>query len=152
MTEIWFYHLQSQPLARALPTLLEKAVERGWRVVVQTADDSGLKPIDDLLWTYAPERFLAHGLARDKDAERQPIVLTSGGGNPNGAALRLYVDGAAIDLDPASSSYARAILIFDGRVEDEVAAARRQWSRLKGLGFTLAYWQQSDEGGWDRKM
>jgi DNA polymerase-3 subunit chi len=152
MTEIWFYHLQNQPLARALPTLLEKAIERGWRVVVQTADEAGLKGIDDLLWTYAPESFLAHGLARDKDAERQPIVVTCESDNPNGAALRVYVASAEVDLDPATSLYERAMLVFDGRVEDEVAAARKQWSRLKAQGFVLAYWQQSDDGRWEKKM
>ena len=29
MTEILFYHLQSQPLERVLPALLEKSIERG---------------------------------------------------------------------------------------------------------------------------
>ena len=54
MTEIWFYHLQNQPLARALPALVEKAIERGWRVAIQTAEESRLKGLDDLLCTYAP--------------------------------------------------------------------------------------------------
>lgn len=37
MTEILFYHLQQQPLEKVLPTLLEKSLERGWRVVVQAS-------------------------------------------------------------------------------------------------------------------
>ena len=39
MTEIYFYHLQSQPIERVLPTLLEKSLVRGWRVVVQDASE-----------------------------------------------------------------------------------------------------------------
>ena len=35
MTEVLFYHLQSQPLERVLPELLEKCLERKWRAVVQ---------------------------------------------------------------------------------------------------------------------
>ncbi|HEX4297004.1 MAG TPA: DNA polymerase III subunit chi, partial [Devosia sp.] len=31
MSEILFYHLEAQPLERALPLLLEKTLERGWR-------------------------------------------------------------------------------------------------------------------------
>ena len=151
MVEVWFYHLQNQPLARALPTLLEKALQRGWRVAVQAAAEGDLKRLDDLLWTYAPESFLPHGLGRDKDGERQPVVLLDGPENPNGAALRVYVEGAAVDLAP-DAPYARAILLFDGRSEDAVAAARQQWSRLKGLGHPLAYWQQNEDGRWDRKM
>src|SRR6516225_1397864 len=37
MTEIVFYQLQRQPLERVLPTLIEKSLERGWRVIVQAA-------------------------------------------------------------------------------------------------------------------
>ena len=152
MTEIWFYHLQSQPLVRALPVLVEKAVERGWRVAIQTIDEQRLKLLDDLLWTYAPESFLAHGVAPDKDAARQPIVLTLAADNPNAADVRMYVDGAEVAMEPGAAPYQRVMLMFDGRDEAELAAARRQWTRLKGQGFTLAYWQQSDEGRWERKV
>ena len=152
MTEVWFYHLQSQPLSRVLPILVEKAVERGWRVIIQTVDDLRLKMLDDLLWTYAPESFLPHGTAGDKDAARQPVLLTTGPDNANQAALRMYVDGAEIALVPESAPYERVILMFDGRETIDLAAARRQWSRLKERGFALAYWQQSDEGRWERKM
>lgn len=150
--EIWFYHLQSQPLERALPSLVEKGLQRGWRIVVQTCDERRLKALDDLLWTANPESFLPHGTMRDANATFQPILLTTEPGNPNGAAMRMYVDGADIALAPESADYERVILLFDGRDDVEVAAARRQWSRLKAQGFTLAYWQQADSGRWDRKM
>lgn len=152
MTEIWFYHLQSQPLARALPALIDKAIARGWRVIVQTVDDLRLKALDDLLWTHAPESFLPHGSARDKNPERQPILLTTDATNPNGAVLRMYVEGAEIDRDAATAGYERIVLMFDGRNDAELAAARQQWSRLKPQGLTLAYWQQGDDGRWERRM
>lgn len=151
MTEIWFYHLQNQPLARALPTLVEKALGRGWRVAIQTGPDANLKALDDLLWTYAPESFLPHGLASDPGASTQPVILTDDDANPNGAALRIFTGQAEIALDPARSAYQRAILLFDGRDDGEIMAARRQWTHLKSLGFPLAYWQQTSEGRWDRK-
>ena len=150
MTEVWFYHLRNQPLARALPKLVEKALERG-RVAIQTGSEADLKVIDDLLWTHAAESFLPHGLARDKDAERQPIILTHESDNPNAAAMRFFIGGAVVDLAP-DATYARAILLFDGRDDAEVTAARGQWARLKALGFALAYWQQTEEGRWERKM
>lgn len=151
MTEIWFYHLQNQPLARALPLLVEKALERGWRVAVQTADAARLKAIDDLLWTFDPASFVPHGLAEEKDSAAFPIVLSADDANVNDAALRLYVGQAAIDLDPATSGYQRAILLFDGRDEAELVDARRQWTSLKARGFPLAYWQQAEDGRWERK-
>ena len=33
MTEVLFYHLQNMSLESVLPPLLEKSLERGWRVV-----------------------------------------------------------------------------------------------------------------------
>ncbi len=104
MPEIWFYHLQHQPLEKALPSLLEKALERGWRVVVQAAADERLDALDDLLWTYAEASFLAHGRARDGDAEMQPVYLTTGPENPNGARLRLFIEGADVEALVASGS------------------------------------------------
>src|SRR5579884_3773219 len=37
MTEFFFYHLEGQRLEAVLPPLLEKSLERGWRVIVQGA-------------------------------------------------------------------------------------------------------------------
>ena len=151
MTEIWFYHLQDQPFERALPALIEKAVARGWRVVVQTVDDLRLRALDDLLWSYSAESFLPHGRSVEAGAEDLPVLLTCGGDNPNAAALRFYVEGAEVDLDPASAPYERVIVLFDGRNEEELAAARRQWSAQKQRGVALAYWQQDDDGHWTRQ-
>ena len=79
-------------------------------------------------------------------------MLTTSAGNPNGAALRMYVEGAEIDLAPAVPAYERVMLLFDGRNEAELDAARGQWSRLKGAGFALAYWQQDEAGRWEQKI
>ena len=150
--EVWFYHLQRQPLGQVLPILAGKALERGWRVVVQTVDDLRLKALDDHLWTFKDESFLPHGLAGDPRVARQPLVLTTAAGNPNGAAMRMYVEGAEIDVAPGEPGYERLMLLFDGRNEAELDAARGQWTRLKGAGFSLAYWQQDEAGRWEQKM
>jgi DNA polymerase III subunit chi len=150
VAEIWFYHLQSQPLERALPALIEKALERGWRVGVQTVDDLRVKALDDLLWAFAPESFLPHTTAGDRSAAVQPIVVARDDANPNDAQLRIFVQGAELTLAP-DSAYLRAILLFDGGNDAELDAARRQWSQLKGANAALAYWRQSDAGRWERQ-
>lgn len=147
MAEIWFYHLTRHPLEKVLPSLLEKSLERGWRAVVQTSSDERLKALDDLLWTYKEESFLAHGSAHDGEPAMQPVWLTTGEENPNGAKIRFFVDGAKA----APGDYERTILIFDGADEDELAAVRAQWKDLKAAGRPLAYWQQNDNGGWEKK-
>jgi DNA polymerase-3 subunit chi len=60
MTEILFYHLQRQPLERVLPSLLEKSLERGWRVVVQAGSEERAEVLDAHLWTFGDNRFLPH--------------------------------------------------------------------------------------------
>jgi DNA polymerase III subunit chi len=155
MPEIWFYHLQHQPLERALPAICEKSLERGWRVVIQAKSDERLEALDQLLWSYADDSFLAHGLARDGDGELQPVYLTRGVENPNAARLRLFIEAADVSacLDQqGAASYERLILLFDGRDEDQLADARAQWKLLKERGQPLAYWQQSDAGRWERKQ
>lgn len=117
---------------------------------MQTVDDLRVKAIDDLLWTYRADSFLPHVAATDKAATRQPIVITRDAGNANEAALRIFLEGAEIELAP-DAAYERVILIFDGGNDLELEAARRQWSRLKASGAELAYWRQTDEGRWERQ-
>ena len=150
--EIWFYHLTREPLERALPKLLERSLERGWRAVVQARDEERVAALDELLWTYADESFLAHGTARDGDAAAQPIFLTTGPETPNGARVRFYVDGAEIPASPGpeAEGYERFMLMFDGGDPDALQAARAQWKALKDQGRTLSYWQQGDNG-WEKK-
>jgi DNA polymerase-3 subunit chi len=153
MTEIWFYHLQRQPLERVLPTLIEKSLENGWRVAVQATSEERLDALDAWLWTYSDESFLAHGGARDGDGQLQPVYLTVGLENPNRAALRLFVEGAqmAPALAEAGAAYTRAVALFDGNNAEELATARAQWKELKDLGFALTYWQQGANGRWEMK-
>jgi DNA polymerase-3 subunit chi len=149
MTEVLFYHLQKQPLERVLPQLLERSVERGWRVVVQAASDERVDALDAHLWTYRDDAFLAHGTARDAEAAVHPIVLTTADHNPNGATVRFLVDGVPVPADAAN--YERIVLLFDGEDADAVAAARERWGEAKAQGFDVTYWQTDENGRWVKK-
>jgi DNA polymerase-3 subunit chi len=149
MTEILFYHLQRQPLERVLPALLEKSLERGWRVVVQTASEERVEALDAHLWTFRDDSFLPHGIWREQTAGEQPILLTVNDDNPNGAQVRFLVDGTAVPEDAAA--YERLVLIFDGDDPDAVEAARARWGEAKAKGFAVTYWQTDDDGRWQRK-
>jgi len=149
MTEILFYHLQRQPLESVLPSLLERSVERGWRVVVQMASDERVEALDAHLWTYRDESFLPHGTPRDGEAAAQPILLTTGEDNPNAATVRFLIDGAPMPAD--AKSYDRIVLLFDGDDEDALAQARARWSEAKAQGFDVTYWQTDERGRWVKK-
>src|SRR4029450_12818270 len=96
MTEILFYHLERQPLERVLPTLLEKSLERGWRVVVQTASEERVEALGGHLVPSRDDRFLPHGTWRETDVAQHPVVLTIHDDNPNGAHVRFLIDGVAV--------------------------------------------------------
>ena len=147
MTEIRFYHLQRQRLEDALPALLEKGRERGYRIVVQAGSPERVRALDALLWTYRPDTFLAHGAAATGMAEEQPIWLTAVEERPNDAEMLVLVDGAEASVD----RYALCCEMFDGLDDDVVAAARARWSRYKEAGHALTYWQQGERGGWEKK-
>lgn len=148
MTEVLFYHLQNQPLEKVLPSLLEKCLERGWRVVVETGSAERRDALDAELWTYKDDSFLPHGTRRDGDPAVQPIFLTDGDDNPNGATVRFLVDRAA-PVEPGA--YARLVLMFDGNDADALADARGHWKTLKAAGHALTYWQQDEHGRWQKK-
>jgi DNA polymerase-3 subunit chi len=149
MTEVLFYHLQRQPLERVLPTLLERSLARGWRVVVQASSDERVEALDAHLWTYRDDSFLPHGTARDGDAAAQPVLITAGEHNPNGAQVRFLIDGAPVPSDAAT--YERIVLLFDGGDEDAVAAAHACWGEVKAQGFEATYWQPDEQGRWVKK-
>ncbi len=149
MTEILFYHLQRQPLERVLPRLLERSVERGWRVVVQAASEERIEALDAHLWTFREDSFLPHGTWREAEAREQPILLTVNDDNPNGASVRFLIDGAPVPADAAT--YQRLVLLFDGEDPEAVAAARTWWSDAKAAGFETTYWQPDENGRWQRK-
>jgi len=148
MTEVLFYHLTRQPLDKVLPGLLEKTLERGWRAVVQAGSGERVDALDALLWTYADDSFLPHGTARDGMSDQQPVFLTIKEENPNGATVRFLVDGAEA---PDLSGYTRAVYIFDGRDDAALAQARAEWKRIKGAGHAVTYWQQNENGRWEKK-
>jgi DNA polymerase-3 subunit chi len=148
MTEVHFYHLQRHPLERALPQLVEKCLERGWRCVIQASSEERVEAIDALLWTYADDSFLAHGNERETEAADMPVVLAVSEANPNSAQVRFFVDGAAI---AKIGVYERAIHLFDGNDPDAVEAARVRWKEAQGAGFAVTYWQQDDAGRWQKK-
>ena len=148
MTEIRFYHLQRKPLERALPELLEKVLERGSRAVVMAASEERVEALAGLLWTYDDRGFLPHGTARDGRAEHQPIWLTQGDENPNGADVLILTDGAETS---ALGDYSITCELFDGNDPDAVSAARGRWTGYKEAGHDLTYWQQTERGGWEKK-
>jgi DNA polymerase III subunit chi len=149
MTEVLFYHLKGQTLEQVLPPLLQKSLQRGWRVVVQAASDERIEGLDAHLWTWRDDSFLPHGTWRDSEAPAHPVLLTVNDANPNGAGVRFLVEGAGMPGDAAA--YHRIVLLFDGEDPEAVETARTRWGEAKAAGFDVTYWQADESGRWQRQ-
>jgi DNA polymerase-3 subunit chi len=146
--EVWFYHLEQATLDRVMPELLEKTLARGWRAIVRAAGQERIEHLDGRLWAWKDDSFLPHGLDGEPDRERQPVLLTTDMGNPNGAQALFILDGA--ECGPLDG-FSRCILLFDGRDEAAVAEARKRWKAFASLGLPTSYWRQNERGGWEKK-
>ena len=147
MAEVLFYHLESQPLERVLPVLLEKTIERGWKAVIEVGSAERANALDGLLWTYRDESFLPHGVEGAGSEAEQPILLTTSAANANGANVRFFTDRA---VPQTAEGYDRIVFLFSGHDPDAVTEARAAWRVLRD-GNDVTYWQQDDNGRWVKR-
>lgn len=148
MTEVLFYHLESQPLERVIPVLLEKTLERGWKAVVEAGSRERAEALDNVLWTYRDDSFLPHGIAGAETDPLQPVLITTGTDNPNGANVRFFVDRA---VPRSGDGYDRIVYLFSGHDPDAVAEARVAWKAFSTPDNAVTYWQQDTNGRWVKK-
>ncbi len=147
-TEVNFYHLTKASLEDALPRLLVKTLQAGERAVVMLGSPERVDALNTHLWTFDPNGFLPHGSMKDGEAARQPVWLTHLDENPNGANFLFVADRAKSEK---VDRFKRCFELFDGRDEEAVADTRERWKTYKAAGHTVAYWQQTASGGWEKK-
>ncbi|GGX61594.1 DNA polymerase III subunit chi [Litorimonas cladophorae] len=146
-TDYWFYHLEASTLEGVLPGLLEKTLQKGWRALVKLPA-AKLEQMDKLLWTFRDDSFLPHGREDEPQSDLQPILLTATLDSAAGFDAVFLIDGAEMrELADAS----RAMVMINGRSQDDIARERERWKRLKSEGASLAYYQQDDRGRWTKK-
>lgn len=143
--EWWFYHIEHTALDAAIAPLIEKCLERKWRVVVVGHEDT-ITRLDRSLWTFREDAFLPHGRART-DAARHPVLLSTEAVATNGAKVALLLDGSDAD----ASAFERIMVIFDGADETARAKARQQYKAATDAGGAARYFQQERGGGWKER-
>ena len=142
--QVDFYHLTRQPLETVLPRIAERVSEGGGRLLIVAESDAQRDALDKLLWSYAPDSFLAHGQVGEGEAV-QPILLAPKVTAANGARNVALADGiwreAALDFD-------RAFHFFD---EERIKDARAAWKALADKpGIERRYWKQNEAGRWEQ--
>ncbi len=152
MTETLFYHLERRDLDDALPPLIEKTLERGWKALIRVDSAERADALDTRLWTFN-DGFLPHAQLGDGEALRQPVLITTEEGNPNQANVMFLVGGApSPDWDAAATkALTRIVLMFDGRDPGAVDGARAAWKAAKSAGHEVTYWKESPSGKWEKQ-
>ncbi len=153
MPEIIFYCLERKALEDILPGLLERTVERAWRAIVRFDSIERMNALDSWLWTWSEQSFLAHGTPETPCPNRQPVYLTTGAENPNGATV-LFIAGAAIPAQWGADGFGnfhRVVVLFDGQDKQLFEAAQSSWQNAKQSGLTANLWRQSASGKWEQQ-
>ena len=134
-----FYHLTVSPLERVLPSICEKVLAAGGRLVV-VAQEAQIGALDEALWSYAKEAFLPHGRER---AASQLVLLSTEPVAANGARNIALADGIWRE---EALGFERAFYFFDTSAAE---GAREAWRSLKGKADAEArYWKQDERGKW----
>jgi len=79
MTLIDFYVLQKDAVAEQhhfACRLIEKAVNKGNRVMVATKNHEESKMLDEALWSFRPEAFIPHTIHGDGESSDTPVVIS----------------------------------------------------------------------------
>lgn len=145
----FFYHLTRSPVETTLPLLLTKSLEAGWRVAVRAKTAERLAWLDEKLWLEPEDGFLPHGIAGGAADADQPVLLTLGGAEANGAACLMCIDGADATVEEAGR-LERVCILFDGNDPEALDHARTQWRLLTGAGIAAQYWSE-ETGRWQKK-
>jgi len=151
MTETLFYHLERRSLEDALPGLVEKSLQRGWRALIRAESAERADTLDSLLWTYDDQSFLAHAQAGDGDSTQQPVLITVEDANLNRAEIIFYVGGALPGDWSGLGGLARVVLVFDGRDDAALSGARTAWKEAKAAGHDVTYWKESASGKFEKQ-
>lgn len=143
--QVDFYHLTRAPLERVLPSIAQKVIESGGRLLIVAEEPSERTRIDQLLWSFSPESFLPHAQAGGADDAAQPVLISEEAQPANGARNIALVDGLWRD---AALAFDRAFHFFG---EDHIAEARSAWRGLADKeGIVRNYWKQDEAGKWEK--
>lgn len=149
MTECLFYEIRGAPLEKILADLLEKSLQRGWKVLVRAGSKERVLDLNARLWTYKDDSFLPHGCFKDGNAAKQPIYLEESGSdpsNPNSAEVLVLAEGGvASDW----KNYQRCVTLLDGFDDEQIEQAKAWRESLAADGVDAVWWRQNDNG-WEK--
>ena len=144
--QVNFRNLAGRPLELWVAHLAAEYFSAGTPLLIRTASPERMRSLDQALWTFEAGSFLPHGTAEAGRAESQPVLLTDGEGNPNGAAALVLVDHT---VAPDEAAWESIDYVFERSDPAAREAARQQWRLWKDQGHEPVYWETGSQG-WQR--
>ena len=135
--QVDFYQLSMDPVERVLPSIAQRLLDNGDRLLVVAADPERLDHISKGLWGAGDDSFLVHGGADCANADIQPILLGLDCTAANGARNIALADGLWRDK---ALEFDRVFYFFD---QETIDGARQSWRSLaKREGVEPRFWKQ----------
>ncbi|MCB2086881.1 MAG: DNA polymerase III subunit chi [Sphingomonadaceae bacterium] len=146
MNRLGFYLSGPVPVERVLPLLARAARDKGERLAVVAGEAEQRERLSKCLWEERPTDFLAHGMAGEAHADRQPLLISDSCGKANGATTAILADGKWRE---EAAGFDRVLLLFDDSGREAARGAWREFDATEGL--EREFWALED-GKWVRKL
>lgn len=143
-----FYHVTQSSVDAVAVSLLNRALDQGWRIELRGPSRDRIEWYDQRLWLGSDDEFLPHGMIGGPHDALQPVLLSD---RPAGAGFQAVMTVEGADVAPAEvSAHERVWILFDGRDQMAIERAREQWRTLTGAGIPAQYWSE-ETGRWQKK-
>lgn len=140
MTRIDFYVLATADLRRRFDVvckLAEKAVRADERVIIHATDHAVLNSLDEHMWAYRAESFLAHQVVSESDAEQAPNLPVHLSADVPAADRSLLIN-LAPEVPHFFSRFARTLEVVDQSTSVR-EAGRERYRFYKHRGYPLKH-------------
>lgn len=109
------------------------------RVLIHCPDTAQARHLDQLLWSFREDSFLAHGLVGETDPELTPILISSDG-QPEAEDQVLINLSASTEAPPFFSRFERLCEPLDHQPEVR-QAGRKRYLYYRDCGYPLEHHQ-----------
>lgn len=135
------FHFNVQARVPYLCRLLRKVSGAGLTAWVRLPPDE-LAVLDQALWTFSQEDFIAHALVQDAQAEWSPVLLSSGESPTR--QMQVLVNGLPDGLERVDG-FERVVEVV-GLDESDRQAARQRWRDYARAGMSPVSHDASVQG------
>lgn len=130
------FYLIDKPRFRENPLLLvcelaKKAFDQQIPTLIYTRDRDQAEALDELLWEFDPDAFIAHQIAGDEEDDLTPVLIVPPDADTPTRALIINLRDSAVAGSPES---VKEVIPADVA---EREGSRTRWIEYKARGFEL---------------